>query len=180
MKKITKEFCVALFAISMMVTGCSNSGDNDGDKSSPAPSEQPANSGDTEDTPETPSNPEFENPESEDPDSPVDSGETETEDTVTFETLGIEAYAGSLTRAIKDSTTYDKIIKSSKWTQYKYENRDIGFILIENFDSDGEYYFDSTCIRYRDTSTKELFYVPVSMESEFDQAIAAYKAAHAE
>ena len=67
MKKITKVFGVALFAISMMVTGCSNPGDNDGDKSSPAPSEQPAN-----------------------PDNPGD-----TEDTVTFETLGVEDYAES-------------------------------------------------------------------------------------
>ena len=85
-----------------------------------------------------------------------------------------------MARAAKSSNTYDVIKKSSKWTSYKYEDKDTGFSLIENFDIDGEYYPDSTCIRYSDSTTKEFFYVPLSMESDFDTAIAAYKAAHAE
>ena len=85
-----------------------------------------------------------------------------------------------MARAAKSSNTYDVIKKSSKWTSYKYEDKDTGFSLIENFDIDGEYYPDSSCIRYSDSTTKEFFYVPLSMESDFDTAIAAYKAAHAE
>lgn len=157
MKKITKVFGVALFAISMMVTGCSNPGDNDGDKSSPAPSEQPANSGDTEAT-------------------------------VTFETLGVADYAESLARAVKKGQT-SHLIGSAHCTDLIYKN---GFVPVE-FDRDNEYEDGQTYIRYiyksgsvydedlkMNVITGTLYYVPESMESDFDQAIAAYKAAHAE
>ena len=161
MKKITKVFGVALFAISMMVTVCSNPGDNDGDKSSPAPSEQPANSGNTEETPE---------------------------DTVTFETLGVEDYAESLAGAVKKGQK-SQLIDSDHCTDLIYKN---GFVPVE-FDENNTYEDGQTYIRYiyksgsvydedlkMNVITGTLYYVPESMESDFDQAIAAYKAAHAE
>ena len=148
MKKITKVFGVALFAISMMVTGCSNPGDNDGDKSSPAPSEQPANSGNTEETPE---------------------------DTVTFETLGVEDYAESLAGAIKKGQK-SQLNDIVNYTDLIYKN---GFVPVE-FNENNQYEDGQTYIRYIDPSDKIVFYIPEDMESDFDQAITVYKAAHAE
>ena len=133
-------------------------------------SEEITNSEDSED---------FEDPE--DPENPEDS-----EYTVTFETLGIEEYAESLVKVGKSSITYSDIDKSAIFTLYRYKNADDGFIKIkfdpksEFIDSDGQYNDGQIYICYTNRFTKEQFYVPVNMESDFDQAITAYKATYAE
>ena len=117
----------------------------------------------------------------EDPENPEDS-----EYTVTFETLGVEEYAESLAKVGKSSITYSDIDKSAIFTLYRYKNADDGFIKIkfdpksEFIDSDGQYNDGQIYICYTNRFTKEQFYVPVNMESDFDQAIAAYKATYAE
>ena len=110
----------------------------------------------------------------------------DSEYTVTFETLGVEEYAESLAKVGKSSITYSDIDKSAIFTLYRYKNADDGFIKIkfdpksEFIDSDGQYNDGQIYICYTNRFTKEQFYVPVNMESDFDAAIAAYKAAHAE
>ena len=106
--------------------------------------------------------------------------------TVTFETLGVTDYAESLAKVGKSSITYSDIDKSAIFTLYRYKNADDGFIKIkfdpksEFIDSDGQYNDGQIYICYTNRFTKEQFYVPVNMESDFDQAIAAYKATYAE
>ena len=108
------------------------------------------------------------------------------ENPVTFETLGVEDYAESLAKVGKSSITYSDIDKSAIFTLYRYKNADDGFIKIkfdpksEFIDSDGQYNDGQIYICYTNRFTKEQFYVPVNMESDFDQAIAAYKATYAE
>lgn len=106
----------------------------------------------------------------EDPENPEDS-----EYTVTFETLGVEEYAESLARTIKKGQKI-KIKDIVNYTDLIYKN---GFVPVE-FDIDNEYEDGQTYIRYIDPSDKIVFNVPVNMESDFDQAIVAYKATHAE
>lgn len=101
--------------------------------------------------------------------------------TVTFESLGVADYAESLARAVKDlnagSFNVIKDLKagSTDLIDLIYDN---GFVPIE-FD-DGDYSDGQTYIRYVDVSDKNIFNVPKALESDFDTAIAAYKAAHAE
>ena len=108
------------------------------------------------------------------------------ENPVTFETLGVADYAESLAKVGKSSITYSDIDKSAIFTLYRYKNADDGFIKIkfdpksEFIDSDGQYNDGQIYICYTNRFTKEQFYVPVNMESDFDQAIAAYKATYAE
>lgn len=97
--------------------------------------------------------------------------------TVTFESLGVTDYAESLARAVKNGQK--SLIKDiSDYTDLIYDN---GFVPVE-FDADGEYGDENgpIYIRYIDVSDKVIFYIPINMESDFDTAIAAYKAAHAE
>ena len=190
-------------ALGMGTVGCSTPND---DYSEPPAIEQPANPdnpGETEtetpedtgfedseetETPETPSDPEDSEPEvpetpdtpetPENPEDPADSGETETEtpeDTVTFETLGVSDYAESLARAIKKGTK-SQLNDIVGYIDLIYKN---GFIPVE-FNEYNTYEDGQTYIRYIDSSDKIVFYVPESMESDFDIAIAEYKAAHAE
>lgn len=100
----------------------------------------------------------------------------DTEEAVTFETLGVAGYAESLARAVKDDEPKSLIRDISKYTDLIYKG---GFVPIE-FDTDGEYEDEQTYIRYINVSDKIVFYIPIDMESDFDAAIAAYKAAHAE
>ena len=100
--------------------------------------------------------------------------------TVTFETLGVEDYAESLARARKSKANgivreFTQIGVDEDFKSFIYKN-DTGFILVE-FDENNTYEDGQTYIRYRGNNN---YYVPVSMESNFDTAIAAYKAAHAE
>lgn len=112
------------------------------------------------------------------------------ETTVTFESLGVEdeAIKSSLAGAVKTldrkSSRKDKVAEYGKL----YSEDDYGFtsyIYIDNhidlvpFDRDGEYIVDQPHIRY-ETESSIYYYVSVSMESDFDAAITAYKAAHAE
>ena len=115
------------------------------------------------------------------PENPEDS-----ENSMTFETLGVTDYAESLAKVGKSSITYSDIDKSAIFTLYRYKNANDGFIKIkfdpksEFIDSDGQYNDGQIYICYTNRFTKEQFYVPVNMESDFDQAIAAYKATYAE
>ena len=115
------------------------------------------------------------------PENPEDS-----ENPVTFESLGVADYAESLAKVGNSSITYSDIDKSAIFTLYRYKNADDGFIKIkfdpksEFIDSDGQYNDGQIYICYTNRFTKEQFYVPVNMESDFDQAIAAYKATYAE
>ena len=112
----------------------------------------------------------FEDPEN--PENPEDS-----EYTVTFKTLGVAVYAESLAGAIKDDEQKSFIKDISDYTDLIYKD---GFVPVE-FDDDHHTYEDGqTYIRYIDLSDKVIFYIPIDMESDFDAAIAAYKAAHAE
>lgn len=101
----------------------------------------------------------------------------DTEETVTFESLGVSDYAESLARAVKDDDEPKSLIKDiSGYTDLIYKD---GFGSIE-FDTDGKYEDGQTYIRYIDVSDKVIFYIPIDMESDFDAAIAAYKATYAE
>ena len=96
-------------------------------------------------------------------------------ETVTFETLGVADYAESLANAVKKGTK-SQLNDIVGYIDLIYKN---GFIPVE-FNEYNTYEDGQTYIRYIDSSDKIVFYVPESMESDFDQAIAAYKAAHAE
>lgn len=100
----------------------------------------------------------------------------DTEETVTFESLGVSDYAESLARAVKDDELKSLIKDISKYTDLIYKD---GFVPIE-FNADGEYEDGQTYIRYIDVSDKVIFYIPIDMESDFDAAIAVYKATYAE
>lgn len=142
-------------------TSCSTPND---DYEEPTPIEQPA-------TPETPGST------TETPETPAETEDTkETAALSGFKALGVEDYAESLARAVKDDKQKSLIKDISKYTDLIYKD---GFVPIE-FDTDGEYEDEQTYIRYINVSDKIIFYIPIDMESDFDTAITAYKAAHAE
>lgn len=157
-------------ALGMGTVGCSTPND---DYSEPPAIEQPANPdnpGETEDTG-------FEDSEeAETPETPSDP-----EDVVTFETLGVADYAASLANVVKDPTTYRQILSlGSQFDEYIYKVEELGFVPLEVNSKTNQYEDGQTYIRYINPSTLKIFYVPEDMESYFDTAIAAYKAAHAE
>ena len=90
--------------------------------------------------------------------------------TVTFESLGVTDYAESLARAVKDDEQKSLIKDISEYTDLIYKD---GFVPIE-FDIDNEYEDGQTYIRYIDVSDKVIFYIPIDMESDFDQALVSY------
>ena len=98
----------------------------------------------------------------------------DTKEAVTFETLGVADYAESLARTIKKGQQTQ--LTGNKYLNLIYKN---GFVPVE-FDTNNTYEDGQTYIRYIDPSDKTSYFVPASMESKFDTAIAAYKAAHAE
>lgn len=100
----------------------------------------------------------------------------DTEETVTFESLGVSDYAESLARAVKDDELKSQLNDITDYTDLIYKN---GFVPIE-FIKKHTYEDGQTYIRYIDVSDKVIFYIPIDMESDFDQAIAAYKATHTE
>ena len=95
--------------------------------------------------------------------------------TVTFESLGVTDYAESLARAVKDDEP-EKLVNILGYTDLLYKD---GFVPIE-FTEKHTYEDGQTYIRYIDESDKVIFYIPIDMESDFDAAIAAYKATYAE
>ena len=97
--------------------------------------------------------------------------------TVTFESLGVTDYAESLARAVKDDEPESQLANILDYIDLIYKD---GFVPIE-FDANSSTYEDGeTYIRYIDESDKVIFYIPIDMESDFDAAIAAYKATYAE
>lgn len=123
--------------------------------------------------PETPSNPD-------NPDNPDDPGNAV--ETVTFESLGVQPeYFASLAGADKFENNVIQITVTDGFSSFRYKNND-GFISVE-FNDNNQYEDGHTYMSYindTDDANLCLYYVPVSMESDFDAAIAAYKAAHAE
>lgn len=99
----------------------------------------------------------------------------DTEEAVTFESLGVADYAASLARAVKNGQK-SQLTDIIGYTDLIYKD---GFVPVE-FDENNTYEDGQTYIRYIDVSDKVIFYIPIDMESDFDTAIAAYKAAHAE
>ena len=114
----------------------------------------------------------------EDPESPKDS-----ENPVTFETLGVTPeHAAHLIGADEYEDSVTTIITIDDYSSFVYKNSEDGFVPVE-FDRDGEYKDGSSYISYiNDTDNTDwyLYYVPVSMKSDFETAIAAYKTVHAE
>ena len=96
--------------------------------------------------------------------------------TVTFESLGVTDYAESLARAVKDDEPESQLTDISGYTDLIYKD---GFVPIE-FTEKHTYEDGETYIRYIDESDEVIFYIPIDMESDFDAAIAAYKATYAE
>ena len=92
------------------------------------------------------------------------------ETVVTFETLGVEEYAESLARAIKDDEPESQLTDISGYTDLIYKD---GFVPIE-FTEKHTYEDGETYIRYIDESDEVIFYIPIDMESDFDAAINAY------
>ena len=103
--------------------------------------------------------------------------------TVTFETLGVTPeHAARLAGTDKYEDNVTTIIIIDNYNSFIYKNNEDGFVSVE-FDRDGEYKDGSSYTSYindTDDTNWYFYYVPVSMESDFDAAIAAYKAAHAE
>ena len=95
--------------------------------------------------------------------------------TVTFESLGVAPkHAESLARAIKDDELKSLIEDIWDYTDLIYKD---GFVPVE-FENN-KYEDGQTYICYIDVSDKVIFYIPESMESDFDAAIKAYKATYA-
>lgn len=104
--------------------------------------------------------------------------ETETAEEIAlsgFKALGVEDYAESLARTQKKESRTN-LINFPRFEVLIYKN---GFIPVK-FDENNTYEDGSAYALYVDPSDKIIFYIPESMESDFDQAIAAYKAAYAE
>lgn len=138
-------------------------------------------------------------PETTNPDDPGDNGggeenptdggeETVTEETVTFESLGVTpehaARLAGATKQIKASSeevkVYNAVPISKGKTVYIYRNGHFELASSEDEDAydDNSERGDIIYIRYNESNNR--YYVPLSMESDFDAAIAAYKATYAE
>lgn len=124
----------------------------------------------------TPENPE----EIEDSDDSEDSeeiGNNGGEETVTFESLGVTPeHAVRLAGADEFEDNVTTIGKIQNYNSFIYKSNEDGFVPVE-FDRDGEYKDGSSYISYindTDDADRYLYYVPTSMESDFDAAIAAY------
>lgn len=125
--------------------------------------------------------PETTNPDNPNPDDPGDNGGEE--ETVTFETLGVAPeHAARLAGADKYVDNITQITATEDYSSFIYKNKEVGFVSVK-FDDNNTYEDGHSYTSYiNDTDDTDwyLYYVPVSMESDFDAAIAAYKAAHAE
>lgn len=124
----------------------------------------------------TPENPE----EIEDSDDSEDSeeiGNNGGEETVTFESLGVTPeHAVRLAGADEFEDNVTTIGKIQNYNSFIYKSNEDGFVPVE-FDRVGEYKDGSSYISYiNDTDDADwyLYYVPTSMESDFDRAIVAY------
>ena len=110
----------------------------------------------------------------------------DTEETVTFETLGVTPeHAVCLAGADEFEDNLNQIPEYEdpdiNYHSFIYKNNENGFVRIEFKNSqyeDGLLYM--SYINDKDNTDWYLYYIPVTMKSDFDTAIAAYKAAHAE
>lgn len=97
--------------------------------------------------------------------------------TVTFESLGVTPeHAARLARADRFEDNVTTIRKMLKYNSFIYKSNEDSFVPVE-FDKNGEYKDGPSYISYiNDTDDADwyLYYVPTSMESDFDAAIAAY------
>lgn len=105
------------------------------------------------------------------------------ENPVTFESLGVAPeHAVRLTGADKYEDNVTTIDKIQNYNSFIYKSNEDGFVPVEfdekNTYEDGHSY--TSYINDTDDTDWYLYYVPVSMESDFDAAIAAYKATYAE
>ena len=96
---------------------------------------------------------------------------------VTFESLGVTPeHAARLAGADKFENNVTTIGKTLNYNSFIYKSNEDGFVPVE-LDGEGEYKDGSSYISYiNDTDDADwyLYYVPTSMESDFDAAIAAY------
>lgn len=111
------------------------------------------------------------------PENPEEIGNNGGEETVTFESLGVTPeHAVCLAGADEFEDNVTTIGKIQNYNSFIYKSNEDGFVPVE-FDRDGEYKDGSSYISYiNDTDDADwyLYYVPTSMESDFDAAIAAY------
>ena len=116
---------------------------------------------------------------------------SETEEAVTFKSLGVSDYAESLAKAKKivgdrDSngkvkvSEFDQVPITNKCDVYIYRNGHFEKALSEDEDAydDASENKAVTYICYKESNNR--YFVPKSKVDDFDAAIAAYKAAHAE
>ena len=92
--------------------------------------------------------------------------------TVTFESLGVEEYAESLARAIKKGSAEQ--IADTPFDDFVYDVDEHKFVLASFEEGDYIGPEADNCIYYVDTLGRKTFYVPKTLESDFDAAIAAY------
>lgn len=102
--------------------------------------------------------------------------------TVTFESLGVAPeHAVRLAGADEFKDNVTTIVKTLNYNSFIYKSNEDGFVPVEfdgNTYKDGHSY--TSYINDADDTNWYLYYIPASMEPDFDTAIAAYKAAHAE
>ena len=94
------------------------------------------------------------------------------ETVVTFESLGVEDYAESLARAIKKGSAEQ--IADTPFDDFVYDVDEHKFVLASFEEGDYIGPEADNCIYYVDTLGRKTFYVPKTLESDFDAAIAAY------
>ena len=124
---------------------------------------------------EQPTTPETPGSTTETPETPAETEDTkETVGMTAFKALGVEDYAENLARAVKKGQQTQ--LTGNKYLNLIYKN---GFVPVE-FNENNQYEDGYTYTRYIDPSDKTSYFIPVNMEFDFDTAIAAYKAAHAE
>lgn len=128
---------------------------------------------------ETPGSTTEETGTTETPETPAETEDTkETAALSGFKTLGVEDYAENLAGAIKKVNS--PIIVDTPFVDLVYDINEHGFVPAK-FDETGDFIGNDTgYIRYISPSAEITFYVPESIGPDFDAAITAYKAAHAE
>ena len=97
--------------------------------------------------------------------------------TVTFESLGVTPeHAARLAGADKYVDNITQITLTENYSSFIYKNKEVGFVSVE-FDENNTYEDGHSYTSYiNDTDDTDwyLYYVPASMESDFDAAITAY------
>lgn len=137
---------------------------------------------------ETPGSTTEETGTTETPETPAETEDTkETAALSGFKTLGVEDYAENLANAkkqIKASTgeirTYQYVPIQEGITSYIYRDGHFELAISDDEDAFDDLSERGDIIYIRYNKANNRYYVPKDMESDFDNAIAAYKAAYAE